>query len=160
LAKDIGVSQQDAQAFIDAYFEGFPGVQKFIDATIAKAREQGVVTTMFGRRRPVPELNSRNGQIRAATERAAVNMPIQGTAADILKMAMISLHQDLKKRASKGLSGCMILTVHDELLIEVRENEAEEVASIVRTRMEEVVSLNVPMIVNVGIGKNWKEAKS
>jgi DNA polymerase-1 len=160
LAKDIGVSQQDAQAFIDAYFEEFPGVRKFINATIVKAREQGVVTTMFGRRRPVPELNSLNGQIRAATERAAVNMPIQGTAADILKMAMISLHQDLKKRASTGLSGCMILTVHDELLIEVRENEAEEVASIVRTRMEEVVSLNVPMIVNVGIGKNWKEAKS
>ena len=160
LAKDIGVSQQEAQAFIDAYFAGFPGVQKFIDSTIAKARKQGVVTTMFGRRRLVPELNSRNGQIRAATERAAVNMPIQGTAADILKMAMLSLDEDLKKRASKGLSGCMILTVHDELLIEVRENEAEEVASIVRTRMEEVVSLNVPMIVNVGIGKNWKEAKS
>ena len=160
LAKDIGVSQQEAQIFINTYFEGFPGVRKFIDTTVAKARKEGVVTTMFGRRRLVPELNSRNGQIRASTERAAVNMPIQGTAADILKMAMLSLHQDLKKRAAKGLSGCMILTVHDELLLEVREKEAEEVASIVRTRMEEVVSLNVPMIVNVGIGKNWKEAKS
>ena len=153
LAKDIGVTQPAAQAFIDAYFEGFPGVRRYIDETIARARETGVVTTMFGRRRRVPELASRNAQIRAAAERVTVNLPIQGTAADILKRAMIDIHDDLQGDVS------MILTVHDELLFEVPETTADTVSDFVRERMENAVSLQVPVTVDVGIGKNWKTAK-
>ena len=153
LARDIGVSQPAAQAFIDAYFDGFPGVRRYIDETIAGARECGFVSTMFGRRRAVPELASRNGQIRAAAERVTVNLPIQGTAADILKRAMIDIHGNLPAGAT------MILTVHDELLFEVPEAQAESVAEQVRERMEHAVSLSVPLTVDVGIGRNWKEAK-
>ena len=153
LAKDIGVTQQAAQAFIDAYFDGFPGVRAYLDETITRARQTGVVTTMFGRRRRVPELTSRNGQIRAAAERVTVNLPIQGTAADILKRAMIDIHRNLPDDA------IMILTVHDELLFEVPEASATAVGDLVRARMEHAVSLKVPLTVDIGIGKNWKEAK-
>ena len=153
LARDIGVAPAEAQAFIDAYFAGFPAVRAYIDRTIADARESAVVTTMFGRRRRVPELTSRNGQIRSAAERVTVNLPIQGTAADILKRAMIDLHQVLPADSP------MILTVHDELLLEVPEARAEEVARLVRERMEGAVELAVPLTVDVGIGRTWKEAK-
>jgi DNA polymerase-1 len=157
LAKDIGVTQQAAQAFIDAYFAGFPKVRGFIDQTLARARETGVVTTLFGRRRLVPELTSRNGQVRAAAERVTVNMPIQGTAADILKRAMIDVHQAL---LSSGSPARMILTVHDELLFEAPKSAADETAALVRERMEGAVALRVPLTVDVGVGENWKEAKS
>ena len=153
LARDIGVPPQEAQAFIDAYFEGFPAVRAYIDRTIARAREAGVVTTMFDRRRRVPELTSRNGQIRAAAERVTVNLPIQGTAADILKRAMIDLHAVLPADSP------MILTVHDELLLEVPEARADEIAALVRERMEGAVELTVPLTVDVGIGRTWKDAK-
>jgi DNA polymerase-1 len=156
LAKDIGVTKEAAQAFIDAYFAGFPRVRGFIDDTVQRARDTGVVKTMFGRRRLVPELNSRNGQIRAAAERATVNMPIQGSAADILKKAMIDLHEELKKRR---LRTQMILTVHDELLFEGPDEESDEAAAVVRERMENVVSLKVPLTVDVGIADNWRDAK-
>jgi DNA polymerase I len=160
LAKDIGVTQQAAQAFIDAYFQGFPAVRQFIDHTLTEARQTGVVKTMFGRRRLVPELTSRNGQIRAAAERVAVNLPIQGTAADILKRAMIDVHDALDTESHGGSrTPRMILTVHDELLFEVPEEDAERVAALVRERMEQAVVLDVPLTVDVGIGKNWKEAK-
>lgn len=157
LAKDIGVTQQAAQAFIDAYFAGFPGVRRFIDALLAEARETGYVKTLFGRRRPVPELTSRNGQVRAAAERVAVNLPIQGTAADILKKAMIALHGQLDRR---GSSARMILTVHDELVFEAPRDEADEVAAMVREGMEKAASLAVPLTVEVGVGENWREAKN
>ena len=157
LAKDIGVSKEEAQVFIDAYFAGFPRVRGFIDSTLQRARETGVVKTMFGRRRLVPELNSRNGQIRAQAERETVNMPIQGTAADILKRAMIDLHAALPKA---GLRARMILTVHDELLFEAPREEAERAAAVVRERMEHAVALAVPLTVDVGIGDNWRDAKS
>ena len=153
LARDIGVTQQSAQQFIDAYFEGFPGVRTYIEAVLEEARGSGVVTTMFGRRRPVPELTSRNGQIRAAAERVAVNLPIQGTAADILKRAMIDIHKTLPTAAK------MILTVHDELLFEVPEAQAQEIADFARERMESAADMDVPLTVDVGIGRNWKEAK-
>jgi DNA polymerase I len=155
LARDIGVTQTSAQAFIDAYFAGYPSVRTYIDETIARARETGVVSTMFGRRRKVPELTSRNGQIRAAAERVTVNLPIQGTAADILKRAMIDLHAALT-----DLPGTrMILTVHDELVLEAPEAEADRVAAVVRDRMEQAVQLDVPLTVDVGIGRTWTEAK-
>ncbi len=162
LARDIGVSQQAAQAFIDAYFAGFPGVRVFIDRTLQEARVSGVVKTIFGRRRPVPELNSSNGQVRAATERVAVNMPIQGTAADIMKRAMIDVHQALMARPAgpAGRRARMILTVHDELLFEVPREEASEVAALVKTLMEGAVPLAVPLTVDVGTGENWNDAKN
>jgi len=157
LAKDIGVSQQAAQEFIDAYFAGFPRVRGFIDDTLQRARDTGVVKTMFGRRRLMPELHSRNGQIRAAAERETVNMPIQGTAADILKRAMIDLHAALPERHPGAR---MILTVHDELVFECPKEQAGAAADVVRERMEQTVSLKVPLTVDVGIGDNWRDAKS
>jgi DNA polymerase-1 len=157
LAKDIGVPQQAAQQFIDAYFAGFPRVRGFIDQTLEDARSNGMVKTMFGRRRAVPEITSRNGSIRSGAERIAVNMPIQGTAADILKLAMIQVHSALKTAHPQAR---MILTVHDELLFEAPSGEAEAVAALVKSKMASAVQLRVPLDVDVGIGENWKEAKS
>jgi len=156
LSKDIGVTPQAAQEFIDSYFAGFPRVRAFIDRTLDDARASGVVKTMYGRRRLVPELNSRNGQIRSAAERVAVNLPIQGSAADIMKRAMIDVHAALASYPEAR----MILTVHDELLFEVREDRALEVAEVVRERMQAATPLVVPLTVDVGIGANWKEAKN
>ncbi len=156
LAKDIGVTQQAAQEFIDAYFAGFPKVRGFIDRTLEDARRTGVVKTMFGRRRPVPEITNRNGQIRSAAERVAVNLPIQGTAADILKRAMIDVYAALDERFP---SARMILTVHDELLFEAPAEQVDDIASLVSDKMAHAVPLNVPLDVDVGIGENWKEAK-
>ena len=157
LAKDIGVPQEAAQEFINAYFAGFPSVRAFIDSLLATARKSGVVKTMFDRRRLVPDLTSRNFQIRAGAERYAVNFPIQGSAADILKRAMIDVHGALVARGSPAR---MILTVHDELLFEAPKAVADETAALVRERMEGAVALRVPLTVDVGVGENWKEAKS
>jgi DNA polymerase-1 len=158
LARDIGVTREDAQRFIDAYFAGFPSVRRFIDDAVAHARETGVVKTMFGRRRLVPELTSRNYQLRSEAERRVMNFPIQGTAADILKRAMIDVHAGLHARLDGRTR--MILTVHDELLFEAPKEAAEESAALVRELMERAVPLSVPLTVDVGIGENWKEAKS
>jgi len=155
LAKDIGVTPQVAQEFIDSYFSGFPRVRQFLDRTLDEARATGVVKTMYGRRRRVPEINSRNFQDRGRAERETLNMPIQGTAADILKRAMIRTHDALKARPNAR----MILTVHDELLFEVPKAEADELAGLVRECMQGAASLAVPLTVDVGIGENWKEAK-
>ena len=157
LARDINVTQEAAQEFIEAYFAGFPRVREFIDRTLETARQTGVVKTMAGRRRLVPNLTSRNYQMRAAAEREAVNMPIQGTAADILKQAMIDLHRELPRR---GLTARMILTVHDELLFECDEGASEATAAVVKELMENAVRLSVPLTVDVGVGGNWKDAKS
>jgi DNA polymerase-1 len=156
LAKDIGVSQSAAQEFINAYFAGFPSVRAFIDGLLDEARRTGVVKTMFGRRRLAPDLNNRNPQLRSRAEREAVNMPIQGSAADILKRAMIDVHARL---IDSRLGARMILTVHDELLYEAPKAGADEVASLVREVMEAAVTLKVPLTVDVGIGENWKESK-
>jgi DNA polymerase-1 len=157
LSRDIGVTKEAAQAFIDAYFAGFPRVRQFIDDTVESARATGVVKTMFGRRRLVPDLNSRNGQVRAGAERATINMPIQGTAADILKRAMIDVHRELKGHSSGAR---MILTVHDELLFECPRAEADAVSVVVRAHMEGAATLAVPLTVDVGIGDNWRDAKA
>jgi DNA polymerase-1 len=156
LAKDIGVTQQAAQEFIDAYFAGFPRVRAFIDRTLEDARATGVVKTMYGRRRLVPELNSRDFQRRAASEREAVNMPIQGSAADIMKRAMIDVHAALLAHPDAR----MILTVHDELLFEVPKARAEEFSEIVREGMQNAATMKVPLVVDVGVGENWKDAKA
>jgi len=155
LAKDIGATPEAAQEFIDAYFAGFPRVRAFIDRTIEEGRTTGVVKTMYGRRRFAPDLHSRNYQLRTAAERMAVNMPIQGSAADIMKRAMIDVHAALASYPEAR----MILTVHDELLFEVPEDRAEEVAAVVRDRMQAATPLVVPLTVDVGIGANWREAK-
>jgi DNA polymerase-1 len=168
LARDIGVTSAAAQEFIDAYFGGFPRVRHFIDRTIEQARTKGFVETLFGRRRMVPELNSRNGQIRMGAERLTVNFPIQGTAADILKRAMLKVHDvlDPRSRLRPAESDAtrryarVILTVHDELLIESPAEAADEVATLVRDAMAGAASLAVPLTVDVGIGPNWREAKS
>jgi DNA polymerase-1 len=156
LSKDIGATPEAAQEFIDAYFAGFPRVRAFIDRTIEEGRATGVVKTMYGRRRFAADLHSRNYQLRTAAERMAVNMPIQGSAADIMKRAMIDVHAAL----SSYPEARMILTVHDELLFEVRADRAEEVAAVVRDRMQAATPLIVPLTVDVGIGVNWREAKS
>jgi len=155
LSKDIGVTQQEAQAFIDGYFAGFPRVRAFLDRTLDEARATGIVKTAYGRRRLVADLNSRDFQRRGAAERMTVNMPIQGTAADILKRAMIDVHEALRAHADAR----MILTVHDELLFEVPQDRAEEYAEIVRRHMQGAAALNVPLTVDIGIGGNWKDAK-
>ena len=155
LSKDIGVSPAAAQSFIDAYFDGFPGVRTFIDRTLADARASGVVSTLWGRQRLVPDLVSPNGQIRTAAERVAVNLPIQGTAADIMKRAMIDAHARLPEIPGAHL----ILTVHDELVVEVPEGRASEAAALVRSVMEGAASLRVPLTVDVGIGPTWDDAK-
>jgi DNA polymerase-1 len=161
LAKDIGVPQQAAQEFIDAYFAGFPGVREYIDRTLADARQSGVVRTLSGRRRLVPELTSRNGMIRMAAEREAVNMPIQGTAADVLKRAMIDVHAALGKyNAGRPYPARMILTVHDELVFEAPRDDAEAVVDLVRTQMEKAYPLNVPLTVDVGTSTDWNSAKA
>jgi len=157
LAKDIGVTKEAAQTFIDAYFAGFPKVRGYIDSTVEEARRTGVVKTMFGRRRLVPELNSRNGQIRMAAERATVNMPIQGTAADVLKRAMIDIHAALAK---PGTRTRMILTVHDELVFETPKEQADDASAMVKELMQNAVKLAVPLDVDVGYADNWRDAKS
>ncbi len=160
LAKDIDVSQEQAQAFIDAYFAGFPGVRGYIDRTLDEARRTGIVFTPDGRRRLVPDLNSKNGQIRARAERETTNFPIQGMAADILKRAMIDTHAALDAwSAGRPAPARMILTVHDELLFEVPEASAAEVTAMVREHMEHAWTLDVPLTVDVGMGLNWKDAK-
>ncbi len=158
LSKDIGVSVQEAEAFIKAYFAGFSSVRQFLDDLLAETRATGVVKTMFGRRRMMPDLNSRNYQMRAQAERMTMNFPIQGSAADILKKAMIDVHQALPSVA--GGKARMILTVHDELLFEAPKEAADETAALVTEVMEKAVPLKVPVTVDVGIGENWKEAKS
>jgi DNA polymerase-1 len=155
LAKDIAVTPQIAQEFINAYFAGFPRVRAFIDRILEEARTTGVVKTMFGRRRLVPDLNSRDFQRRSQAERYAVNMPIQGTAADIMKRAMIDVHAALAGHRDAR----MILTVHDELLFEVPKAQAEELIEVVRDKMQSAAQLKVPLTVDVGVGENWKDAK-
>jgi DNA polymerase-1 len=160
LAKDIGVPQQAAQEFIDAYFAGFPGVRAFIDRTLEQARTSGVVRTLTGRQRLMPELTSRNGQIRMAAERETVNMPIQGTAADILKQAMINVAAALvTHNAAAPAPSRMILTVHDELLFEAPIEDVPAVTNLVRETMQQAFPLAVPLTVDVGSGPNWNEAK-
>jgi DNA polymerase I len=157
LSRDIGVTTEAAKEFIAAYFAGFPAVRAFLDGTIAEAKKTGHVATLYGRRRNVPDLNSKNGMLRSAAERVAVNMPIQGTAADILKRAMIDLHAALAPMRDHAR---MILTVHDELLIEARAEAVDEVSAIVQGTMEGAATLSVPLTVDLGIGENWKDAKS
>lgn len=156
LAQDIGVYQNEAQAYINAYFEKYSGVRAYMSRVIEDGKEQGYVSTIYGRRRYMPELKVSNFNVRSSGERMARNMPIQGTAADIMKLAMVHVHRKLKE---EKLQAKMILQVHDELIIECPEAEAERVCEILKTEMERVAELSVPLTVDVHIGRNWMEAK-
>lgn len=161
LAWRAGIPQWQAKEFIQKYFEEFSGVKKYVDETLKFAKKNGYVETLYGRRRYIPELQASNFQLRSAGERMAVNMPIQGTAADLMKLAMISVYERLEKEYGVEFTDGvkMILQVHDEIVLEVREGLADEVAKRVKDAMEEVSTLKVPVEVHVGTGKRWGEIK-
>ena len=156
LADRLQIEQEEAQAFIDAYLERFPRVKAFIEETIERAREEGHVTTLFGRIRRVPELRSRQFQTRSLGERLAVNMVIQGTAADIIKMAMVRARDELR---TASLSTRLVLQIHDELLFEGPEAEVSAASEIIEREMAGAFEMDPPLGVDVGAGKNWLEAK-
>ena len=155
LAKQLGLPRKEAQDYIDLYFERYPGVKRYMEETRAQASEQGYVETLFGRRLYLPEIRSSNGQRRQAAERTAINAPMQGTAADIIKMAMIKVHDWLD---TTHFDAKMIMQVHDELVFEVADDQVEDLVKEVKVRMESAAELKVPLIVDAGIGENWDEA--
>jgi len=155
LAKQLGLPRKEAQEYIDLYFERYPGVKKYMADTRALAADNGYVETVYGRRLYLPEIHSKNGQRRQAAERAAINAPMQGTAADIIKMAMIKVHDWLE---TTDFDAKMIMQVHDELVFEVAEDQVEDLVKEVKARMESAAALKVPLIVDAGIGENWDEA--
>ena len=155
LGKDIGVDTKTAKAYIDTYFARYPGVREYMDRTRAQAAEQGYVETLFGRRLYLPEINSNKPQERAGAERTAINAPMQGTAADIIKKAMVAVDNWLE---SSGLDARVILQVHDELVLEVREDLVDQVREEIRQHMSAAATLDVPLLVEVGVGNNWDEA--
>lgn len=157
LAKQLDVSRSEAKLFIEAYFEQFPTVQTFMDETLIKAREQGFVETLLGHRMYVPDINSSNGMRKSYAERTAVNAPLQGSAADIIKVAMISLHKRLKEESPDAN---MTLQVHDELIVECPTNQTDTVTRIMREEMEHAAKLRVPLIVDIGTGSSWFKAHS
>ena len=156
LAKNIGVSRYEAKEFIDRYFDRYPGVKAYMDGAVKKGHEQGYVTTLMGRRRYLPELMSSNFAVRSFGERCAMNSPIQGTAADIIKLAMIAVDRALKE---EGFAARLILQVHDELIVEAPEGEAEAVRDLLRRCMEGVVTLDVPLRTDISIGGDWRACK-
>ncbi len=156
LATQLGIPQSEARDYIDRYFTRYRGVKEFIEKTLETTRREGLVRTMFGRLRPIPDMESRNPNQRGFAERTAVNTPLQGTAADLIKLAMIAIDRKLTER---NLKTRMILQVHDELLFEVAEHERQEVESLVRSEMEGVVRLNVPLVADLAFGSNWRDLK-
>lgn len=155
LADRLGISRSEAKSIIDGYFDSFPGVKRFMDEAIHDAREQGFVSTLVGRKRLLPDIHSRNSIVRGMAERNAINAPIQGTAADIIKMAMVKIQ---KRFVEEKIEAKMIMQVHDELNFEVPKTELEQVKAIVLREMENACQLSVPLVVDMGIGDNWLEA--
>ena len=156
LAQDIGVTRKEAAAFIQSYLDTYPGVHHYMESIKQSARERGYVETLFGRRRALPELNSKNFNLRSFGERAAMNTPIQGTAADIIKIAMLRVRDRLK---AEGFEARLILQVHDELILEAPEHEAERAAALLREEMEHAAELRVPLVAEAKIGHSWYETK-
>jgi len=154
LSQSLGIEQAEAKQFIAAYFEKYKGVRAFIDATLELARREQKVRTLFGRVRPIPDINSKNPNLRGFAERTAINTPLQGTAADLIKLAMIRIDEALQEQ---GLKSRMTLQVHDELVFEVPEAEVEAMKRLVRQEMENVHSLSVPLVVDMGVGANWRD---
>lgn len=156
LSQDLSITRKEAAQYIENYFQTYPGIKTFLDESVENAKEHGYAVTLYGRRRPVPELKSSNFMQRSFGERVAMNAPIQGTAADIIKIAMLGVNRELKKRNMKSR---LILQVHDELLIEAYQDEVEEVQTILKDQMEHAAELKVPLIVDMHNGNNWYEAK-
>jgi DNA polymerase-1 len=157
LARQLGISRDEARDFIDTYFERFQGVRSFLDAQVDMARREGYVETLMGRRRSVPELQSKNWNIRQFGERVAQNTPIQGTAADLMKKAMIDVQAALDEACA---AASILLQVHDELLLEVAHGEVDAVRALVVEKMEHAIELKVPLVADSGTGANWYECKS
>ncbi|QDW73951.1 DNA polymerase I [Lachnospiraceae bacterium KGMB03038] len=156
LSQDLSITRKEAAQYIEDYFRTYPGIKRFLDDAVAHAKEKGYVVTLFGRRRPVPELSSSNYMQRSFGERVAMNAPIQGTAADIIKIAMIGVGRRLKEQ---NMRSRLVLQVHDELLIEAHRPELEEVEKILKEEMEQAASLDVPLEIDMHTGENWYEAK-
>ena len=156
LSEDLSISRKEALEYINKYFETYPGVKKFLDGEVAKGKEMGYVETMYGRRRPIPELKSANFMQRSFGERVAMNSPIQGTAADIMKLAMIAVDRELRER---NLKSRIVLQVHDELLVETWKEEQEEVTALLEDKMKHAAELKVSLEVEAHSGDNWFDAK-
>jgi len=156
LSQQLGIEPSEAKQFIQAYFDRYSGVQRFIDRTLDEARREGRVKTLFGRVRPIPDINSKNSNQRGFAERTAVNTPLQGTAADLIKLAMIQIDKEMHERKMRSR---MTLQVHDELVFDVLESEVDAVKTLVREHMENVHKLDVPLLVEMGVGKNWRDLK-
>jgi DNA polymerase I len=154
LSQQLGIEPSEARKFIDAYFEKYSGVRAFIDATLEQTRRDQKVRTLFGRIRPIPDINSKNATQRGFAERTAVNTPLQGTAADLIKLAMIRIDAEIRKR---GLKSRMTLQVHDELVFEAPEKEVDVMKTMVREHMETAHALEVPLLVEIGVGSNWRD---
>lgn len=155
LSRRLEISQTEGKEIIDRYFERFPSVRQYIQETIEKARRDGYVSTLLGRRRYLPDIHSRNGNIRGNAERQAINMPIQGTAADMIKLAMVHIDREMQERKLRSL---MILQVHDELVFNIEKSEEEEMRELIRRNMSGALELSVPLEVEIGVGSNWLEA--
>ena len=156
LSKDIGVSVSEAKQYIEGYFASYPKVKQFLDGTVEDARRTGHTTTLFGRIRPMPELQSTNKVTKALGERIAMNSPIQGTAADIIKIAMVRVYRRL---AAENMKARLILQVHDELIVEAPEDEKDKAQLIVAEEMQNAAKLRVPLVVDTGVGNSWYDAK-
>ena len=156
LSQDLGVTTAEAKAYMDGYFAAFPGVRRYMDEVVARAKEDGYVETLFHRRRDLPELKSSKFNLRSFGERVALNMPIQGAAADVMKLAMTAVWKRLR---AEGLEARLVLQVHDELIVECPESEAETAARLLAEEMENVVHLSVPLTAEAHWGRNWLEAK-
>ena len=154
LSQQLHISHKEASDFIKNYFERYPNVLSYLEKCKQEAKKKGVSTTLTGRERPIPELSNKNQAIRSAAERLAVNTPLQGTAADLIKMAMISLQKAIEE---KKLKGSMILQIHDELIFEVPDEEVAAFKKLVKEKMEHVIELHVPIEVHIAVGKNWAE---
>ena len=155
LAKQLGIDRHDAQEYVDRYFERYPGVQDYMEKTREQAEEQGYVETLFGRRLYLPDIRAGNGMLRKAAQRTAINAPMQGTAADIIKQAMVDIDHWLQ---SASLDARLVLQVHDELVFEVSEQDVSLLAEGVRFRMVSAAALGVPLVVDIGVGSNWDKA--
>jgi DNA polymerase-1 len=155
LAQRLGIPRREAAGIIDQYFKQFPGIRQYMDDTIATARKNGYVETVTGRRRYIRDIRSLNNSVRSGAERNAINAPIQGSAADMIKLAMIHIHKELTRRALKTR---MLLQVHDELVFDLYKPEEEEVRTLVEEKMKSAIALDVPIVVELGVGRNWLEA--
>ena len=156
LANNLGISRKEAKSYIDTYFERYPGIKNYMENVVREARDKGYVETLFHRRREIPDINSRNFNVRGFAERTAINSPIQGSAADILKIAMIRLDQAL---IDGNFKTRMLLQVHDEIVLEVPENELTAIKTLVKDIMESAIELSVPLKADESAGKTWYEAK-